>query len=156
MTTSLKIKDLQQLLAAGVPVAVEFTKGIEECEDYAEPGMRAYAISYQLQEHDVCRVGFDFAPFDAHNKAFEQANYYDRDGKPCLTAREAGKYKPQDESYLTPDDAMDTKFTLMPTESLALFVEYGKTVVPGTESSYIQWLEAQVLELRKTAGRGAQ
>lgn len=150
MTATLKIKDIQQLLAAGAPVAVEFTKGIEDSEAYPEPGMRAYAVGFVLHEHDVCAVRFDFAPFDEHNKAFEQSNYYDREGKPCLTAREAGQYKPQDDLYLTPDDDMDTKFTLVPTERLALFVEYGKAPVRGT---YVSWLEAQVLELR-SATRG--
>jgi len=150
MNAHLKIKDLQQLLAAGAPIAVEFGPRIEDAEAYPEPGMRAMAKRYSQNEPDVCRVMFDFAPFDDHNKAFEKANYYDHFGEPTLTAREAGQYKPEDDVYLTPTDEMSPWFSVLPTASLALFTEYLKAKESGAALPYVGWLEAQVLVLRST------
>lgn len=152
MTDSLKIKDLEQLLTAGTPVAVEFGPRIEDAESYPEPGMRALAKRYSTNAHDVCRVFFDFSAFDAHNKALEKANYYDKAGAPTLTAREAGQYQPEDDVYFTPDDEMAPWFTLLPNASLALVTQHLKAKEAGSPLSYVAWLEEQVLALQAAAG----
>lgn len=150
MNAHLKIKDLQQLLAAGAPIAVEFGARIEDQESYPEPGMRAYATGYSPVESDVCRIQFDFGAFDEHNKALEKPNYYDKNGEATLTAREAGEYEPQGVVYFTPTDEMSPWFSLLPTASLALFTEYLKAKESGMALPYVGWLEAQVLVLRSS------
>ncbi len=144
----MKIKDLQQLIASGASVAVEFGPRIEDAEAYPEPGMRAVALSYRPQEHDVCVITFSYEPFESHNKALESSNYYDKQGNAVLTAREAGQYKPVDTVYFTPDDDMEGWFTLVDSAAFALFSEYRASTSADSGVTYTCWLEQQVLRAR--------
>lgn len=148
MTSSLKIQDLQALLSRGGALAVEFGPRIDDAESYPEPGMRALALRYlPTSDAEVCRIQFDFGAFDEHNQGLESANYYDKGGVPCLTARQAGSYKPLDEVYFTSSDEMTPWFALLPSPALALYEEFSQTGKP-TGTSYLAWLEAQLLQAR--------
>lgn len=147
--STLKIRDMQTLLAAGVPVAVQFGAQIEDCEAYPEPGMRAMALRYETSEDACCKIRFDFSAFDAHNQTLESANYYDKAGQPTLTAREAGHYKPLDYIYFEAGEEMGPWFEVLPTESLTLFTEYLAVKKDRPQLGYTSWLESEVLALRK-------
>lgn len=155
MSKLLKIKDLQSLLAYGKALAVEFGPRIEDAESYPEPGMRAMALRYtQDSDPEVCRVEFDFSAFDEHNKALESANYYDKKGVPCLTARQAGSYKPVADVYFTSTDEMAPWFTPLANPTMALYEEFLQATQssgPGTPApTYVAWLEAQLLQSRQS------
>lgn len=63
------------------------------------PGMRAKVVSeeeYRDEWDDgpFTLVKLDFSEFESYNAQFESHNYYDNEGSPRLTAREAGCYEP--------------------------------------------------------------
>lgn len=143
------IKDLQETVQAGHLPVVTFKKGIEDKEGYPEEGMRARVIGVTLQScGEVLDVKFDFSEFDAHNLARESANYYDRSGIAKLTAREAGQYKPSDSIYFGLDEDLSECFDVEPSSVSALVAEYVGIAVAARPATYMQWLEAQVLEFR--------
>lgn len=99
------VKDVRDLANLKGKV-IEFTKKIEDWECYAEQYMRARVVGYRYNAHNdtapedqVHELHFDYAEFDDYNQKFEQSNYYDKYGKPRLTAREANYYKPQEWIY---------------------------------------------------------
>jgi hypothetical protein len=78
---------------------IEFKKGIEGHEVYAEPGMKGLVTEVRKFDDDVFKVTVYYAPFEDHNKNFEKANYYDKHGSPTLTAREAGFYSVKEDIH---------------------------------------------------------
>lgn len=137
------IRDLTEALRAGSRPVVTFCEGIGEKESYAEAGMRARILGATPMDHDgVLRLTFDFAEFETHNASFESANYYDKGGKPVLTARQAGYYKPQEDLYFDLDEELATLMQLEVAGSVALYNRYKAEGCPGT---YVGWLEHTVL-----------
>lgn len=137
-------RELKEVLV-GAPLAIEFGKGIEELESYAEPKMRAHLIAVELQRDDIAVLKVDYSAFDEYNKAFEQANYYDRNGNPTLTAREAGHYTVQEDLYvMASDDLQPRMLTLLPGASLGLIDEFKAS----GHASYVCWLEEQLMAAR--------
>lgn len=130
--------------------AVCFTSKIEEMDSYPEKGMRGRIISIteedtdaaDLHEH-VYIIKFDYTEFDQFNTAFESANYYGSGRVPCLTAREANMYEPQEKIYFGSPKLwpFEDYFTLLDENQnklLQMFKESGK-------ESYVSWLEKKVL-----------
>ena len=139
------IAELVKLINNGAKPIVQFGPKVGDKESYADPGMRARAIGVTKDSEDV-HILFDFSEFDDFNKPFEQANYYDKQQKPVLTAREAGFYKPQDRLYFDKDENIVTCFQPVDDERSGLYREY---LTAGTEDTYVTWLETQVLNLTK-------
>lgn len=137
-------RELKELLVGG-PLAVEFGVGVEDLESYPEPKMRAHLVAIDLQRDDVAVLKVDYSAFDEYNKAFEQANYYDQQGNPTLTAREAGHYEPQDDLYVMASDDLQLRtLTVLPNKSLALIDEFKSS----GHASYVRWLEEQLAAAR--------
>lgn len=139
------IKDLVAAVAASAPVAVEFGPGIDEYESYAEPGMRGLIVSARLINPDLAQLYVDFEAFAQHNRALESANYYDQEGRPRLTAREAGQYSPQDTPYplyLAPNAPLQGVLTLLDAARAELLARY---LAAGSGSTCVRWLEDLVL-----------
>lgn len=101
---------MRELIAAvetakstGSPLpVVEFTKRIDDMESYLDHGMKARVVNVVFEDAfpddeggDLYKVFFNFAEFDDYNASFEQANWYDKNGDPVLTAAQAG-CKPSD------------------------------------------------------------
>lgn len=146
------IKDLQALVTPDRPIAVEFGKRVLDLESYVEPGMRAVLTRFRFDsDPDVCVLTVDYTPFDEFNKKFEQPNYYDKHGDPCLTAREAGQYSTTEDLFFMANDPLDGLLQLQESKTVALYTEYSGSEACAGGTSYTQWLEAQVLELRKAA-----
>lgn len=140
------IADLLELVRSGSKPVVVFKKGVIEKEDYAEPGMRARVLSATAPDgDDVLEIMFDFGEFEDFNRPLEVANYYDKDGKPSQTAREAGFYKPQDRYFYGLNDPLADELEVVPTASLAMFEEFKAL---NSTDSYVEWLEKQVLVSR--------
>lgn len=138
------IRDIETMLAAGQRPVVEFGKDFDN-EDYAETGMRARVTSV-TDEGDGCfRVYVDFSEFDAHNEPFETSNYFDKRQNQCLTARQAGYYKPQSSVWVPSE--LDGWIALVESTGYQTFTEYKAS---GTSLSYIAWLESELQKLRNS------
>ena len=106
---------------------------------YAEPGMRARLKGFRFHEVYECEVAtFDFSEFEEHNRPLEKAGWYDKDGNPTLTAREAGFYKPQDTMYVNLDDIGNIVRPLPSATSLLIACYQDDD---GGFASYGAWLE---------------
>lgn len=125
------------------PVNVEFVSGVEDLEAYPEAGMRA-TITSVIRDHDdedVFIVGLDFTEHDEFNKAFESTNYFDRNGNPTLTAREAGCYLLKENIYVMSSDETTKYFNLIDRSPL-----YQKYLDEKPSVSYVEWLERLVTQ----------
>lgn len=128
---------------------VEFTPRIEEMEAYAETGIRARILSItaegtsrkELDEH-IYIIKFDYSEFDEFNTRYETANYYDKNGVPCLTARQSGFYNPQEKIYFgTPLKwPFEDYFNVVDSKTAELIKKFKES---GAKS-YVEWLESQV------------
>lgn len=130
--------------------AVEFGSKIEECESYLEPGMWGRILSITYTGDECYRFKIKIDEFDPHNIPLETTNYYDKDGKPTLSARQAGHYQAEDDYYLPNPEDWDEYFVILAEgeDFSALLAEY--IADPGTSRSYTHWLERKVLELKST------
>lgn len=98
-------KDFASLARAafnsGKPLVVRFTEKVDMTELCADAGWMAHVVGI-AEETDNGRPShgftFDYSVFDAHNDRMASHNYYDRDHKPTLTAKESGHYR-QRESW---------------------------------------------------------
>lgn len=127
--------DLASLAAA--KAAIEFQeswKGLD-IDFYAEPGMRARIVRAEALAAELLRVTFDFSEFEAHNRSYESADWYGRDGK-LTTAREAGYYAPIDTACLP----ARIKDEIAPLSSVAAET-MKRWQASGTKLPYIAWLE---------------
>lgn len=142
-----KIAELVRLIQNGAKPVVQFGRDIADKESYPDAGMRARALSVRKENSDVLYIEFDFSEFEAFNLPFEQPNYYDKAGKPTLTARQAGFYRPQDNLYFDADEDVETSLELVADERTALYNQYQAS---GTSETYVSWLESKALEGTKT------
>ncbi len=141
------ITELEAAVLQGQRPIVTFRKAISDKDEYAEPGMRARVLSVVHNRHDseVYEVNFDYGAFDAHNLQFEMPNYYDKSGNPCLTARQAGRYKPHDTIYFDTGEDLFTLFEVESDQVSALYSDYLEAAKTLPQLTYVQWLEAKVL-----------
>lgn len=142
--------DLMTLVSSGKRPVVTFLRGVEDFETYAEEGMRARVVA-ACPHDDLVQITFAFDEFEAHNRPYEQANYFAKGGGPNITAREAGCYHPQEDLYFEPSEP--TRMLRLDSDAaLELYAEY-KTArgADKAAATYTQWLEEQVLALRASA-----
>ena len=128
---------------------IQFTSKIEDMESYPEKGMRARIVSIDEEDthmsdlHDhIYKITFDYSEFDEFNKSLESANYCDRKGVACLTARESGMYETKETIYfgspkLWPFEDYFTASDDRQHELLKRFKESGA-------KNYVEWLESQI------------
>lgn len=133
-----QLRELQALAEA--QATVRFTKVIEDQEDYAECSMMARILRVKDDLDDIVKITFDFLPFESHNEAHESANYWDPDGKPRWTARQAGLYQPISDYYLSED--WRQYFEVIDNEFIEEYFENGKGM------SYVEWLESELSSMR--------
>ena len=144
MSTTTLLAFLQAYLVPGRPLPIEFATSCEELESYAEPGMRAQLCEMKNTGDGVLELVVDYTPFEAFNAQFEQSNYYDDNGRPTLTAREANFYEPRETLYVTADDPADKYFKPFDL-GLSLLPEW--QAAPNGQS-YVAFLEARVAALQ--------
>lgn len=140
----MKVKDLQHLLQGG-PLHVEFDTRIEDAEAYPEKGMRAVVTAFRDDnDGEVCRLEFNYEPYDTFNQAFESNAYYDKAGNPVLTAREAGQYSPTEELFFTLEDPLAGLMRILDSTRVSLYEKY-RDETKDSNISYVSWLEYKVL-----------
>lgn len=134
--------ELAQLVSDGSQPVVTFKPPILEQEGYLEAGMRGRLVAVSNEPDGIVKFRVDLAEFDDFNRAFESANYFDKAGVPCLTAREAGYYKDAKESiYAGAADEVD----FCEVEASPRFALYAEFRQSAAGRSYVQWLEDRVL-----------
>lgn len=143
----MNFRNIAELVNTGKPVDVEFKEKIEDLESYPEKGMRATVTGAVIdhEEYDgdaVIRLFVDYSKFDAENASLEAHNYYDKNGEPTLTAREAGWYKIKDTLYVMANDDAEAYLTILAKQTTELFEEYKAS---NSTLSYVAWLESKVL-----------
>ena len=128
---------------------VKFTSEIEEMSLNADPNQRARILSITGEDLDsedkrehVYIVTFDYSEFEEYNKKFASANFYDKNGNPTLTAREAGLYARHEKAYFGSPDIwpFEDYFTLLDDRTSALIEKFKQS----DETDYVTWLENQV------------
>lgn len=140
----MKVNDLQTLLLSG-PLHVEFDSRIEDAEAYPEKGMRAVVTAFRNEsDAEVCRLVFNYEPYDAFNQAFESSTYYDKAGNPVLTAREAGQYNSREELFFMRDDPLEGLMRVLDATKLALYKKY-QAENKDSSTTYVAWLEDKLL-----------
>lgn len=141
-------KDVGEAIRAGHTIVVQFTKAVLEQEGYLEPGMRGKLIAFSEEDDTVVKFTVDLTDFEAYNRAFESSTYWDRQGKPTLTAREAGHYPKDNLESLWADETSNVSelAEIVSDEGADLYKEFRATGV--TDILYITWLENQVRALR--------
>jgi hypothetical protein len=150
------IKELVALVIAGSKPVITFTtNAVYDLEGYPEKGMRARIVEAVLKEDDAVAMWLDFSEFEAFNAPFESRCYRDKSGEPTLTAREYGDYKPQEKFYFSRDDMVSKYGSLDSTERLALYNQFKVDGTVSTLTSYVQWLEDQLLATRAAASPAA-
>lgn len=144
MSSKPMIEFLKAHVEDGRPLAIEFTKGVDDLEGYAEPGMRAHLVDYLPSRDDVVELRVNYQIFEDFNRGLEKANYYDKDGKPTLTARESGHYNVTETYYVMATDDPAKYFSAID-PALGLLQEWQNT---DRQKSYVSFLEEQVASLR--------
>ena len=144
MSSKPMIEFLKAHLNDGRPLPIEFTKGVEDLEGYAEPGMRAHVVDYLPTRDDVVEVRVNYQIFEEFNRGLEKPNYYDKNSKPTLTAREAGYYNVTETYYVMATDDPTTYFSVID-PNLGLLQEWQNT---DRQKGYVAFLEEQVAALR--------
>lgn len=140
--------DLVKQIQAGARPVITFKPGCEDMEDYQEPGMKARILGAS-SDGEMAKLQCDFGEFDGHNATLEQSNYFDKEGKPTLTARQAGHYKPVSTIYVMLDDPADKYFDIDGGDTQKLMAEHQ---ADGAGKSYVAWLEQELIKARGRAG----
>ena len=131
---------------------ITFKPACEDLESYCEAGMKAKVTNISLLRHEeiehdmVYLVKLDYTNFDDYNRKFETANYYNKSGSPCLTAREAGLYKQVDTLYLGSDLIWPwNNYFEVEHDSISdrMYTRYVNSNTDKT-ITYLKWLEIQL------------
>lgn len=135
-------KELYKLTFQNKPV-VKFNKNIEEFEIGFEQGMMARLVGWKIVGDDYEGI-FDFTEFEEHNKAYEQPNYYDKNGIACLKWSETPYYPrdKQEEMFICADEEV-VGFDII--EENKAFADY---VNSKSKKTYVQWLEEMYMQTR--------
>lgn len=134
---------LHNELLALVGKDIEFLPAIASYVDEFDIGMRATVLRIESDGDDGFAIHFTFAKFEDYNHPLESTSYWDDDGKPTLTAREAGHYKVED--YLYVEANWQTCVKILDGSSSKLFDLFMVDKAAQPDINYVGWLEALAL-----------
>jgi hypothetical protein len=136
------------VIAASKPI-IEFKKAIEALECYPEAGMRARLTDAKYGDGYI-EIFVSYEEFESTNRTLESATFIDSSGRPRLTAREAGLYRPIDSIYIGLD--WQEYLTVVHSGVERLLKAFNERKDKGL--TYLQWLEKTALAALDS-GRGA-
>ena len=84
--------ELFELIQSGVKPVVKFLKGAEDFDTCIDRGMYGRIVGVEHKQDEFFIIRVDLNPFEDHNDGCMQHNYYDKDGNPTMTSKEAGMY----------------------------------------------------------------
>lgn len=140
----MKTSEFIKILSSGIKPVVEFD---DTWEDF-DKGMRGRIISYGHERQDSMFFICDLSEYEDYNDMFDQGNWNDPNGIPCLKWRET-KYYPKDGKYkivlyTDVDDAVN--FVIV--DESPLYKEYRES---NAKVSYVKWLEIELIQSRNKA-----
>jgi hypothetical protein len=138
-------------------IDIQFQNAISEIESYFDTGMRATITSISTENYGDERVYFfvfDISKFTEYNKNKEIRNYYDDNGKPILTATEAG-YAPENNIGLVYFSDFEDKSSPMYrplTDYIKIISDERADLLKAylsenVDVSYEQWLEQKLIAM---------
>ena len=137
----MNIDAFAQMINDGVRPVVEFTAGVKNFEWCIEPQMRATVTSVRFDARiEMWCVELDLEGFQDYNEDFMSHQYYDANGTPCLSAKEAGQW-PKTETLFVywRDSAVEDYFTTVSDNGVyKLYLEEETTL------TYVQWMEQRL------------
>jgi hypothetical protein len=136
--------------SAYIDKVVEILPAIQETElDYFEAGMLARVKAIKILARDMTIATLDVTEFEESNAPLEKANYYDSNGTPCLTARQAGSFKACGDHYLEPIDTYEKYFRILPEDPdrAQLFADFQAR--DDQSLTYVRWCEIELIKLRQ-------
>jgi hypothetical protein len=138
--------ELAQIIRSGVVFQVQMKKLIESCDSYPEENMRATIAGEVIDTEDnFFRILFDYTAYDEYNKAFESSNYYDKNGKACLTARQSGYYQIKETLWFRGDSNPNDYFEVIPGSQSKWMKLFMKERLD--EETYAHFLERKLDEM---------
>ena len=140
-----KISELTRMVRDGVHPVVTFCEAIGDLEGYLEEGMRGRIVAAKAGRDRLIALEVALDEFEAFNRPLESANYFNEDGRACLTAHQAGCYTGRESIWVDADGSFGHLFAVEPDDRIAIYQEYR---AQGAELGYVQWLESAVVELR--------
>lgn len=99
---------------------VEFKKAAEDLETQFDYKMRAQLVAIRIVRENMVVFTCDDSKWTTYNDDFASANYYDKEGKPCLTAKQAGYYHVRQDVYVMTTDDPNKFFRLINTGERSL------------------------------------
>lgn len=138
----MQLEKLKALLATG-PVVVRFKPEIENMETCLEVGMLAQLTGVKDTGDGCVELVFNQKAFTGHNRQFERSDYFDKNGRPVLTAREAGQYSDIEQVW----SDLRTDGTLPYLQDLLDIVSQDEVAqLTGSEAIYAKYLELRTDE----------
>lgn len=132
-------KQLANLMINGATIEAECRSKCEDLESYVDGGMRLTVIGITEDHDDVIKLQVSYEKYEEHNKAFEKRNYYDKNGVPCLNAREAGYYTVKDTLYVMATDDPNDYFISLSDSANKWIVSYLRN--RHKDETYVAFLE---------------
>lgn len=114
--------ELFDLILNGERPVVKFLKGAEDFETCIDRGMYGRIVGVEHKQDDFYLLRVDLNEFESHNDDCMQRNYYDDDGNPTLTSKEAGQY---------PKDGIET-----------IYLDYDREIAP-----YFEFEDSEVQQI---------
>lgn len=111
----MKFATVEEAFASLAGKVIIFNKRCEtdyECD--ADPNMKGRVKNVYMTNHNIMKVDIDLSEFEEYNDPLMQKNYYDKNGVPCLTMKEAGMYTGIETVYTEPN--LILPFDFEPTE----------------------------------------
>lgn len=141
----MELQNFKNLIASRA--LIRFTKQVDECEAYAEEGMLARLEKFgKLDQDGSLSFYVNFAGLEDANKSLESSTYYDKNGQPTLTAREAGYYHDIESYWAGNVTELDKLFTVVDPSMQMLLDAYNDEKNEG--ETYQDWLISQALPMK--------
>jgi len=130
--------------SVGVPTIIEITNHIDDI--YLQIGMKGEVVGMK-DKGGYYELYVNLEPFESYNDKFDKKIWYDRNGWPNLTGKEAGFYPNNHVESIYLDVDQDVKFRIVEktTFTTDLFELYLKDDVE--KGIYNEWLENVIEKL---------
>lgn len=135
------MRNLMEIVNSKGYIDVEFGRDVEEC-DGPTNGMRARIESVTLDQsngYDCWILKANMSVFESYNDSLDTRDFYDSQGKPCLSWKESGYYPKDGIENLYVNEEFDCRLIDDKTSNL-----YNRYLMEGNGLSYLSWLESLV------------
>lgn len=138
-------RELARLIRLGQTPVITFGPRIEEQECYPDEGMRGRLIRTKEMGDGMVEFEVALADFESFNLPLEKPAYYDKAGKPTLTATESGSKVATDTFYVELNDDIQGLLAITSSPKIDLYQRY---LDANSGQTYTDWLEDQLLGIQ--------